>query len=471
MELKKMLVRMMERRGLSRAGLAYALGYKSVTSVTRVMEGACGRESAGEFLQRMLSCEPLDLTAEERRNLLSCLDSRELGAENEGLYEAFGYLLENTYRTCRDMVFRELFARQSVRARRDCARLRITLFNCVDEGLSWEIRRAMEKQSFPITIDHYIHSAQSLARMPVMLKAVLPLLHTPGYRCRTVDLPEGGSPGGIFGADAALLTFEYRSGEEKQFLCFLYGEKGAVTIPLSRRTEAEDLFFPMENIRQINGEGVPGPGDGLDRYLAFCCDLERGHAVYQIKPSFGMEQIPADILISAALDENGRMPERLKGLAPLIENREKNMLSKKKAQYHVFKEAEMRRFVSTGRMADHPALLRAFTPPERARILIRLEGRQMNDPYFHLLFFREGDRWLDDEVTLYEDAGLSIIKPGTDYSAQGFHSETLVVEPREFLEAYKSFFLNRLIRTRCRDGRESAAVLRSLIEEAEKMCD
>ena len=48
MELKKMLVRMMERRGLSRAGLAYALGYKSVTSVTRVMEGACGRESAGE---------------------------------------------------------------------------------------------------------------------------------------------------------------------------------------------------------------------------------------------------------------------------------------------------------------------------------------------------------------------------------------------------------------------------------------
>ena len=144
MELKKMLVRMMERRGLSRAGLAYALGYKSVTSVTRVMEGACGRESAGEFLQRMLSCEPLDLTAEERRNLLSCLDSRELGAENEGLYEAFGYLLENTYRTCRDMVFRELFARQSVRARRDCARLRIALFNCVDEGLSWEIRRAME---------------------------------------------------------------------------------------------------------------------------------------------------------------------------------------------------------------------------------------------------------------------------------------------------------------------------------------
>lgn len=471
MELKKLLVRMMEQRGLSRAGLAYALGYKSATSVTRVMEGACGRESAGEFLQRMLSCAPLALTAEEKRDLLSCLDSRELGEENEGLYEAFGYLLKKAYRTSRDMVFRELFLRQSMQARRDCARLRIVLFNCVDEGLSWEIRRAMEKQSFPITIDHYILSARSLARMPGMIKALLPLLHTPDYRCRVAETPEDGAPVGIFGADAAMMTFEYRGGAEKQFLSFLYGKKGTVTVPLSRHTEAEDLFFPMDNIRRVNGEGVPCPGEGLDRYLAFCCDLERGRAVYQIRPGFGLEQVPADILINAGLDGDGRMPERLKGLVPMLESREKELLSRKKAQYHVFKEKEMRRFVSTGRMADHPALLRSFTPPERVRILRRLEERQKNNPYFHLLFFREEDRWLDDEVTLYENAGLSIIKPGIDYSPDGPHSETLLVEPRDFLEAYKSFYLNRLIRTQCRDNRESAVILRSLCEEAEKECE
>ena len=469
MELKKMLVRMMERRGLSKAGLAYALGYKSATSVTRVMEGVCGRESAGEFLQRVVSCAPLALTAEEKRDLISCLDSRELGEENEGLYDAFAYLLENIYRTRCEPAFRELIMEKARKACRDCVRMGIVLFNCVDEGLSWEICRAMEKQPFPITIDHYILMSQSLTRLPGMVKAVLPLLHTPNYRCRTVNIQEEGARRGIFGADAALLTFEYLGGEEKQYLSCMYGDKGAVTIPLPRHFEAEDLFFPPENIRRINGEGVPNPQEGMDRYLAFCCDLERGHAVYQVKPSLGMEQIPADILISAALDEEGLAPEQLKELVPMLKNREKNMLSKKKAQYHVFKEEDMRRFVLTGRVEDHPVLLRSFTPPERVRILRRLEDRQKNDPYFHLLFFREGDRWLNDEVTLYEDAGLSIVKPGTDYSPNGFHSETLLVEPREFLEAYKSFFLNRLIRTRCRDGRESAGILRSLTEEAENL--
>ena len=471
MELKKILVGMMERRGLSKAGLAYALGYKSATSVTRVMEGSCGKESAGEFLQRMVSCAPLALTAEEKRDLISCLDSRELGEENEGLYDAFAYLLENIYRTCCDPAFRELITAQALKSCGECVRMGIVLFNCVDEGLSWEIRRAMEKQPFPITIDHYILSDQSLTRIPGMIKAVLPLLHTQNYRCRAVSIPEKGARRGIFGADAALMTFEYLGGEEKQYLSYLYGDKGAVTVPLSRHVEAEDLFFPMENIRQVNGEGVPNPQEGMDRYLSFCCDLERGHAVYQIKPSLGMEQIPVDILISAALDEEGMVPEHLNGLVPLLENREKNLLSKKKAQYHVFKEENMRRFVLTGRLEDHPALLRAFTPPERVRILRRLEERQKKNPYFHLLFFKEGDRWLDDEVTLYEDAGLSIIKPGTDYSPDGPHGETLLVGPREFLEAYKSFYLNRLLRTRCRDGRENEGILLSLIEEAEKLCE
>ncbi|MBR4500375.1 MAG: hypothetical protein IKP22_00590 [Clostridia bacterium] len=471
MDLKKMIVRMMEQRGLSKAGLAYALGYKSATSVTRVMDGTCGKESAGVFLQRMLSCAPLALTAEEKRDLVSCLDSRELGEENEGLYDAFAYLLENMYRTRCEPVFRELIMDKAQEACGEFVRTGIVLFNSVDEGLSWEIRRAMEKQPFPITIDHYILMAQSLTRLPGMVKAVLPLLHTSNYRCRTVSIPEEGACRGIFGADAALMTFEYRGGEEKQYLCYMYGDKGAVTIPLPRHVEAEDLFFPMENIRQVNGEGVPNPMEGMDRYLSFCCDLERDHAVYQVKPSLGMEQIPSDILINASMDEEGRLPEDLKGLAPLLEYREKNLLSKKKAQYHVFKEEEMKRFVLTGRMNDHPALLRAFTPPERVRILRRLEDRNRKNSNVHLLFFKEGDRWLDDEVTLYEDAGLSIIKPGTDYSPGGHHSETLLVGPAEFLEAYKSFYLNRLLRARCRDGKESAAILRSLIEEAEKLCE
>ncbi len=469
MELKKMMARMMERRGLSKAGLAYALGYKSATSVTRVLEGTCGKESAGEFLQRVLSCAPLALTAEEKRDLISCLDSRELGEENEGLYDGFAYLLENIYHTSSDPVFSELIMARARQAC-DCVSTGIVLFNCVDEGLSWEIRQAMEKQPFPITIDHYILTGQSLNRMPGMVKAVLPLLHTPNYRCRTVSVPEEGACRGILGADAALMTFTYRGGEEKQYLSYLYGDKGAVTVPLTRHIEAEDLFLPMESIRQINGEGVPNPLEGMDRYLAFCCGLERGHAVYQIKPSLGMEQIPSDILVSAGLDEEGRVPDHLKGVIPLLENREKDLLSKKKAQYHVFKEDDMRRFVRTGRTEDHPAILRPFTPPERVRILRRLEDRQKKNPFFHLLFFREGDRWLDDEVTLYEDAGLSIIKPGTDYSLNGSHSEALLVGPRELLEAYKSFYLNRLLRTRCRDVRESADILRALIGEAEKMC-
>ncbi len=470
MDLKKHLTQMMKNRGLSRAGLAYALGYKSANSIARIMDGTCGRESAGEFLQRMLSCEPLALTQEERMELLSCMDSRDLGEENEGLYNAFGYLLENTYHTQGNTALREAFRAQDMMGRKDCRRVNIVLFNCVNEDFIWEVRRVQERVKIPITMDHYILEPQSAAEAPGMIKSILPLLHTPGYRCLAVTVPDRAYRKGILGADAALMTFEYADGTEKQFLTFLYGEKEEMTVPLTKHIDAKELVGTVGSIRQINGEGLPRPNEGLERYMAFCCSLERGHAVYQIKPCFGMEQVPAEIIIRAGLDGEGRVPEYLKGLIPLLNKREKNLLGKKRPQYHVFKQAEMARFVRTGQMADHPALLRPFTPPERVEILIRLEERLNRNPYFHLLFFKEEDVWLDDEVTLYEDAGLSIIKPGTDYDPAGTHNESLLVGPQDFLEAYKAFYLNRLIRTRCRSGRESAAILHMLIGEAQKLC-
>ncbi len=470
MDLNKMLLRVMDSRGLSRAGLAYALGYKSATSVARVMAGTGGPESTGAFLQKMLSCEALELTPEERLQLVACLDSRDLGEENEDLYQAFGDLLGSRDQSPGVSHVRSAREKWADNVPPGYETIDITLINCLEEELILGFRRGMDRLRIPVRTDHYILSGQSLAEMARSVKALLPMLHRNDYRCMIVNMPEGEGQKGIYGADGALITLGYPGGRKKQYLILLYGKEDFRVVEPSGHMDPGELLGPAKSIRQVNGEALPRPDEGLLQYMLFCCDLEHNHAVYQIKPCFGMEQVPTDIVIRAGLDARGDIPEYLKAIDHILRRRERNLLSKKRPQYHVYKQSDMQRFVRTGQMTDHPAMLRPFTPGERMEILKRLEERQRNNPYFHLFFFREDDAWVNDEVTLYQDKGLSIIKPGTDYAPEGSHNETLVVEPKDFLEAYKAFYLNRLIRTRCADREGSARILRGLIDEAEALC-
>ncbi len=467
MELKSELLRIMESRGLSRAGLAYVLGYKSATSVIRVMEGTSGQESTGEFLQRMLSCGPLALTEKEKDILIKSIDRRELGEENEELYRAFSYFLENATNAVPGGAIGKIDPIWCEMLHRDLQEARITLFNCVDESLMREVRRSADRTKIPYRMDHYILNIYSPAEIPGMIKSLLPLLHLRNYRCRVVDIQDPSFRMGLYGADAVAMTLVYPEKREKHYLMFLYGSGNGSTVRCVESVRVEELLGEAEIARQINGEALPRPEEDLVGYLSFCRRLESGHAVYQIKPCFGLEQVPADIIIGAFMMEGDPYREHA-DLVSLLRKREKNVMAKKRPQYHVYKESDMEKFARTGRMADHPAMLRPFTPRERVAILRRLEERQENNPYFHLFFFDRDDVWLDDEVTLYEAAGLSIIKPGTDYNSLETHNESLLVGPRDFLEKYKAFYLGRLIRTRCRNSTDSTDILRRLIGEAEK---
>ena len=183
--------------------------------------------------------------------------------------------------------------------------------------------------------------------------------------------------------------------------------------------------------------------------------------------------MPAELVIRIGLDgREADGTETQKKLISLERRREANLNGNKRPQYHIYREADLARFAATGLMSSHPSTVRPFTCSERVQILERLEERLTRNPYFHLFFLREDDPWVDDEVTLYEKKGLFMVKPGGESGGVwGGRSGTLLVGPEELLAAYKSFYLDRLVRTRCRSAAESAKILRRLISKATKHAD
>lgn len=210
---------------------------------------------------------------------------------------------------------------------------------------------------------------------------------------------------------------------------------------------------------------IPAVGDDLLTYNAFCAELEQDHAVYRIKPDLGLEQLPVDILLRAG--QEAAPPEILRALPALTDlfrRRHQNVLTKGKPQHTVLKRSAMLQFARTGRLSDHPWILRDFTLGERRRILVYLKEVLLALPGFHLHLLKDEASMLDDEVILYEGVGLSLIKPGTDYNWLDTHAEILITQP-EFLQVYKQFYQESLLMHRVAPEAETRAFLDELISQ------
>ena len=206
-------------------------------------------------------------------------------------------------------------------------------------------------------------------------------------------------------------------------------------------------------------------------YTEYCEDLERDHAVYQYKIDFGLEQIdPA--LTFKALHEGPffTLPdceELFNALKPGHVRRYENNCYKAEEQIHVFKESAIRAFAETGKMSDHFWGLRPYTIPERISILGNIIRRADTESDYRVFLLDNEEGFTDSEITLYEGAGLSIIKPHTSYSLDEGHSETIIQSP-DFCASFKHFFTRELIPGYAMDQKASLKCLKSILSDLKK---
>lgn len=444
-------------RGITLQELSRILGYSSQTSLTRLMKETANRSSLQKFADRLRGCPQLALTQVEKNQLDDLIELYDIGGEDFEVMLMLRQILRGerpqvsrdfrlVYPDGRTNSFLGHFAGVRIR--------RMLLLNSELAPIYQDLASLLEQGDF--VLEHWLYARSGAMRMVHMLHIAMPLIYSQRYIARTFSYndQEQVIPRGLITSDMLICEYETEAGQvQNEIIIFNELNRGQLQ-PVSAGIDCVMRFLP--DVRRMNDVRRRISNIDLLQYNAFCAELERNRSVCRIKPDLGIEQIPLDILRRAIHDQ--APIEILQEMGPLVEafrERQQNVCEKDAPQYHILKRGAMWRFVHSGYTSDHLWCCRPYTIQERGAILRFLRDKLMTLPGFHLYFLKDDDALCDDEIILYEDCGLSILKSGTDYDMSREHAEIMITQP-ELLKAFRRFFLESTLRYRV-DTEEAAA--------------
>lgn len=466
----------LKAHNLSLSGLTKLLGYRSKTSISRIIGGSVRPDSIMKFEYELRRA--IKLSEEESAQLSEAAQIAIYGREKYLANRAFWRFIQGKDRTGEKCSVQVLSTRtnEALDLHERYGRSesnKLTIVNCqYIPGLFSSAYHLLQRGN--TTVDHYIYVDEDDARTISAMSALMPVFYEKGYMGYT----RMKAPGDVKHPDSGI------NEADLLFVNWMDGERRSRTDVILFTASDQGLLFEVDYLDDETLRRM-----GLDRsayhpikrnyfecsafvdYLQYSRDyaaLERDHAVWKIKPDVGVDQIPARILKRAV--QEGPVPQDddfakiLDRLEQIYQRRYENTCAKRKHAYTIYKRDAMYRFAMTGRMSDHFWMMRPFTPEERVIILKELLTQQQKNPYFHIFFLKDDSTLSDIEIAAYQDEGMLILDSDTDYNLEQGHSEVIVTHEK-IIELYKDFFQNVLLRSYVNTEKDSCDYLQYLINE------
>ena len=466
----------LKAHSLSLSSLTKLLGYKSKTSISRIIEGSVRPDSILKFENELRRA--VELSEEESAQLTEAAQIAIYGREKYLAHQALWAFIQGKERAAQRGSIKIISAKTrwevSLDRRYEQSKsIKLTIVNCQYVcGLFTSAYRLLQREN--TSIDHYIYVDDDDARTIQAMSFLMPVFYEKGYMgyTRMKAQAEDARPDcGINEADLLIVEWLDEHGNSRtDMILFSDCDMGLLFEADYVDGEAlRQLGLDQSKYRPIKRNYFER--SAFEDYLQYSRDyaaLERDHAVWKIKPDVGVDQIPAYILKKAV--QEGPVPQD-DGFAQVLDQLEKiyrrryeNTCVKRKHAYTIFKRDAMYRFAMTGRMSDHFWMMRPFTPEERVIILKELLTQQQKNPYFHIFFLKDDSTLSDVEIALYQDEGMLILDSGTDYNLEQGHSEVMITHQR-MLELYRDFFMNVLLQSYVYTEKETCGYLQYLINE------
>lgn len=475
--MKEYIRHFLQAKELTLPALAEKLGYKSKTSLDRMMNGNVRESSLKKFERAMLASFPL--TTEEKAELHAAVRIAQNGrsaylVEKEMLAILQGNELpqedELTLRRADtgervDLRFR-LLASQKIYAMVLNCQYVSPLFGLLQELLDLEDNHVL----------HYLYVNQDQVRTMRSIHALMPLLYKPGYQAFTCMAKQADDRCGMNEADVAVFRYQGADGSFEQDLLVFQSSHSASLLPLPKLDPLcmQALFLAGQQYSsiKITYPKCSSPEDYI-RYSSEAAQLEYNRSVWKIKPDLCLDLIPPPVLEAAMLrgpfghQPDVRYLETISLLRQVYLKRFHNTFSKKKHCFTLLKRGAMNRFVRTGRTTDHFWGMDCFTPEERVRVLQELLRQQTENPYVHLYFLENDDTVRNMELVYYEDQGLLMLETDTDY--QLTRQADIMITHRELQCLFRSFFMNILLKEYALPEKQTPAILNELIQKAQSL--
>ncbi len=454
---------------LSLVKFAKLLGYKSKTSIERIMDGESSEETTRKFALAMERAT--ELSPDERARLREVTQMSILGVRAYYAEKAMWSFLRNESPAAEPPMLENIDtgAVQQIGERYSGKRqLNITLFNCTNVPLFGALKALIKADT---SIIHYICVDSDTERTIKMVNALMPVLYEKGYKCYVLDETKRESPlsVGIAHADAMVCQYIGEDGREYED-AVIFASPGLGRLVCHKNSEGAllrwmsvcpDNYRPFKHVFRERTDFRD-----YQQYSADYAELEANRSIWKLKPDVGIDYVPIDILETATLEGcmrgEAELPLFVEALRPVFAKRFKNAMTKRKPIYTVFKKNAMRELALTGKATDHFWGMRPYTPAERIRIFENLLNQVKDNPYFHLYFLRRDDMIIDAEIACFEDAGVLVLNHQTDYDLASSHAEVMITHP-EFMRLYKQFFMNTLLKDHVLSGAETEKILADLI--------
>ena len=463
------------KENLSLKDLSEALGYKSRTTLDRILKEDATPAAVRKLEQALL--DTFTLTEEEKAALHEAAQITIYGAEKYLVSKKMWDFVQGIppvqteclyIKDARSGGMVDLTSRYAA-----SSRVQAVVMNCqYIVGLFSIMKELLQRES--TTVDHYLYVDKDSVRTVSAVNLLMTVFYKRGYSgyVRHRAYQQGTSQDcGLNEADVAAITWLDADGKSKTDLIWFSSPESGTLLEVDGLSES---FFRQIGLDRQDYTPIKRTYfecSAFSNYIKYSADyaaLERNRAIWKIKPDIGVDQIPSHVLKDAMLE--GDMPHDdqflsvLSVLEDIYKKRYKNTYSKRKHTFTIYKRGAMRRFALTGKTSDHFWGMRPYTVTERLVILGDLLKQQNENPYVHSYFLKDDSTLRDVEIAYYESEGMLILESDTDYNLEQGHSEIMVTHP-EMLNLYREFFMNVLLQDYVYPESESCKFLRALIEE------
>ena len=430
----------MRETGVSAGRLADQLGYKSKTSVLRVLQDRCADESRKAFAETLRP----RLSPEWRIRLDRALAANRIGPVRFAMYEVIrnrmlsGSSPEEMVRE--DAVSADLAA--GVKAKGGT----LLILGCPGR-CAFSLAATLAALNPAVTVTHYM-TREELAASPVQMDGLLSRLGHPAYDAALLAAAPRPTPPDIPWNLAVYLSPE-GSGSR-----FLYPDGSGNCA--EGVANPEQLASLAARIRQMPGTKL-FHGEELRRgneYILFLREayqLEAGRGLAAMKPTPGIQMIPAGEVEASfsdfLSDHFDPVVAARETLISLHKRRIENFYHRRKRTLLLLNRGEMIRFAREGVLSDQFYFCRPYTPAERVRILqalARFGGEKQNE----IRFLPDSSWRVSFEA--YEGRGVLLYSSYTRYYTGSENYRELFLPGQEFAELFAGLAEN------CADGAPEA---------------
>lgn len=462
------LAEWMRASGVSTKRLAERTGYKSKTSIVRILreEGVhAGRERLLEQLRKQDLLDPAAYAS-----LAQALEISRVGPAR-----ARGRMCLRRLLVGRREAELSPSLMQALEPLRQARSARMLLLNGCRVELTEELRRILRQRPAHV-MEHYVSVDFSSERAMEALCAILAIACVPAYACAIREMrPDRREE--LLRQDMLCFTAQDRDGVSADTLVLFPGDD---SVRVHTQPSSFGLFDFLRRIL-IEGDFQPAVGayatqegpESIVEAMRFYTELERGCNARTVKPDVCINEVPGAVLF-AALRDGGvlhhfpgwterQMRAQLEEFFYYHDQRFRSAFEGERMRGRIMSPRSLRRFVLTGRFDSPFPAIRAFTVAERVAILENFARRMQRGGGCPLCFWSDADD-LTMEIHCFENVGI-IAFPAREAGGLNVNFQTSILRHPRMAALFEECFDDDLTRNCAVSPSESLLYLRSLLDE------